>query len=193
MLVYLVVFGLPTCSNSWQTQFIKRKPYYDPEAKSMTPKAHLQPIYLDRFFLCTHCMQQHCVMLQMYHDVHVEYTRYMNMCMHTYHTYVLDVLLSFLFVSVIYFLFLFLRRMGKNEVCLLHKIQGWLRLKKNMPEKKNTRSITQMKKYAATILVRIRRENCKTLHSSKTRGRQQHDESTHESLSGANKRATKRQ
>ena len=41
MLVYLVVFGLPTCSNSWQTQFIKRKPYYDPEAKSITPKAHL--------------------------------------------------------------------------------------------------------------------------------------------------------
>ena len=26
--------------------------------------------------------------------------------------------------------------MGKNEVCLLHKIQGWLWLKINMPEKK---------------------------------------------------------
>ena len=25
--------------------------------------------------------------------------------------------------------------MGKNIVCLLHKIQGWLLLKKNMPEK----------------------------------------------------------
>ena len=25
--------------------------------------------------------------------------------------------------------------MGKNKVCLLHKIQGWLWLKKNMPEK----------------------------------------------------------
>ena len=45
-----------------------------------------------------------------------------------------------------------------------------------------------MKKYAATILVRIRRENCEMLHWSKTRGRPQEDASTHESLSGANKR-----
>ena len=43
-----------------------------------------------------------------------------------------------------------------------------------------------MKKYASTI--RIWRENCKMLNWSKTRGRRQHDASTHESLSGANKR-----
>ena len=41
MLVYLVVFGLPSCSNQWRTQFKKQKPYYDPEAQDMTPKAHL--------------------------------------------------------------------------------------------------------------------------------------------------------
>ena len=51
MLVYLVVFGLPSCSNSWRTQFKKRKPYFDPEAKDMTPKAHLQLIYSDRLII----------------------------------------------------------------------------------------------------------------------------------------------
>ena len=45
-----------------------------------------------------------------------------------------------------------------------------------------------MKKYAATI--RIPRENCEMLHWSKTRGGPQHDASTHESPSGANKRTT---
>ena len=45
-----------------------------------------------------------------------------------------------------------------------------------------------MKIYAATL--RIRRENCKMLHWSKIRGRPQLDASTHEFLSGANKRTT---
>ena len=40
------------------------------------------------------------------------------------------------FVSFVCLSFLILRRMGKNKVCLLHIIQSWLQLRKNMPEKK---------------------------------------------------------
>ena len=87
------------------------------------------------------------------------------------------------FVSFFCLLFFILRRMGKNKVCLLHIIQSWL-WRKTCRKRMNT----WMKKYAATILVRIRRENCEMLHWSKTRGRPQEDASTHESLSGANKR-----
>ena len=48
MLVYLVIFGLSGCSNSWRTQFQQQKPYYDPEAEDMTRKTRLWFIFLDR-------------------------------------------------------------------------------------------------------------------------------------------------
>ena len=62
MLVYLVVFGLPSCSNQWRTQFKKQKPYNDPSAEDMTPKAHLSLIYLYRVmdqFICASLSHAH--------------------------------------------------------------------------------------------------------------------------------------
>ena len=77
---------------------------------------------------------------------------------HTYHTYVSGVL-SFLFV-------------------LCKSSHGCLRFKKNMP-KKNWIHIDE--KICHNY---IRRDNCKMLHWSKTRGTTQHNPSTHESVLG---------
>jgi len=50
------------------------------------------------------------------------------------------------------------------------------------------KKLNNLDDHAATTS--IRRENCKMLHWSKTRGRPQHDESTHESPPCANTRTT---
>ena len=83
---------------------------------------------------------------------------------HTYHTYVSGVL-SFSFASY------------KSS-------QGWLWFKKNMTEKN---WIEMDEKICHDY---IRRDNGKILHWSKTRGTPQHNPSTHNSLSCANKRTT---